>query len=56
MILIIFFIAFLIYSYSLMDRIANREIKQVKTIDIVIFLITAVLFEVLGLLLVSFVI
>lgn len=56
MILTIFFIVFLIYSYSLIDRISNRENKQVKTVDIVNFLITSTLFAILGLLLVSFVI
>ena len=56
MILIIYFLVFLIYSYSLIDRIAARENKQVKTVDIVNFLITTTLFAILGLLLVSFVI
>ena len=56
MILIIYFLVFLIYSYSLVDRIATRENKQVKTVDIVNFLITTTLFAILGLLLVSFVI
>lgn len=56
MILIIYFLVFLIYSYSLIDRIANRENKQIKTIDAINFLITSTLFAILGLLLVSFVI
>lgn len=56
MILIIYFLAFSMYTYNLIDRIAERENKQVKTVDIVNFLITTFLFEILGLLLVSFVI
>lgn len=56
MILIIFFIAFAMYTYNLMNRISTRENRQIKTIDAINFLITSSLFGALGLLLVSFVI